>query len=407
MGFFTINKMNILNYIKSIYNSPKLYSYIAYAFLYSGFLLGLYLSLTFGLNTQTKFADLATVFTGTVGLLWSLAGVFFFVYNLQQQKETIELQRQDLRYQRIDLQNQLREMVTANQTARQQQEAIAEQTLNSLFYTVLQNNKKLVEISKDVTTIVKKDIADTLNSYKIFINLKHFNSFSDTEHFPTFKLLRGGNKYDNFKNLMESIVDVIEFIEEKMNGKEMYHKMFFNQLTYNEKYLIGFAFTFGLYDTEKIRTNFNYSKTYKLDSTYYQTENGYFPVLDMKHNNTYTQIKYIGSPNNGYFEFSIYQDILNKEFKLIKVKSILYENNGFSERKVFEFDNSYAITITDGLQIDYVTFLKDFTKENVSVNTDYAVELVFTFSYNAIEYSIASKSTIKFDFWPPPERLNR
>lgn len=399
--------------------TPIIILYAAYAALFIGLGIGVYLIADYNygykdIEFKMKFADLGTLLGGTVGIFWSLGGILFFIYNLQQQKETLTLQREDLNLQRLELAlqreelaNQVKEMKDANETASQQQKAIAEQTLNNLYYNLLENNKKLVEfLNPEFFNGIKNTILTSCEVYKNGLDVKRFNAFDSTEYFPPYYLsYRQPDTTDNVKNFIDNVIDVITFINDYTDKKEFYHRMFFNQLSYTEKYLIGFAFTFKLWGTENIKANFNYAKSYIDNSGSYTYEYGYFPVLRLTiGNQPYISIfSYDGEPNKIKFKFNIFYE-LDKKLFLKKIIYKLSKLSSYSDPKILHFENDFDIEIIDDLEIDSTDLLKDFTVDNVSLNQSYVLSMQFIILYGDISYLIDQSVQIRFKFKSTGER---
>lgn len=402
-------------YTNSIQKTSKTLLHSAYTLLAVGFIIGIYLitDYNFGYRDITykmKFSDLGTMLSGSVGLLWSLAGIFFFIYNLQQQKETLALQREDLNLQREELAlqrqelaNQVNEMKTANKTAAIQQKAIEEQTLNSLLNSLLQNNRKLVDLI-DIKKLKteQEQLEIILKNYSNNLKIKTFYEPTETHNSPLFYI---SIRNLEFRNILHTyfynILDIIVFIDTELkNRAEFYHRMFFNQLSYSEKYLIGFCLKNEVF-SEKINLSFNYMQTFENSQFNFTYTEGFFPVLEINIFDNIlskSEINFNGANHCGYVYVSIWEDY-GQQLNLKKVTS------HFEDLSPNANKDKYALTIEeifddkkikDGENIDIYYFVRTATIDKINYNLKYLLHLHFSFEYNNQIFEVWQKHPIKF-----------
>jgi hypothetical protein len=399
------NNLSKTKKVTSLKHLPNLIYYGAYGFLYLGVLIGIYLVCEYNANKSTMhLSDLGTVFGGTVGAIWSLSGVLFFIYNLQQQKETLFLQKEELRLQRQELKNQVGEMQQANTTASSQQKAIAEQTLNSLFYTLLENNKRVV---RDIELVKLDKLKDELilytEQYKIHLQSKEFFTCETTQNCPTYYIFHKYNDMMNdFKNFIENVVDIIGFVEENIEKKEFYHKMFFNQLSYSEKFLIGFVLNYKLFKTENVKSSFEYSKIFKSSPTFYSPElEDYIPALDIgiyQANEVLLTglIIYKGQSDTKKIQFDILQNLLKKELILKHIQAE-FSFPLLSSNIILNKYGNYETKIDYKKQIPLNEI---FGEINLNPNQTYKICLTFTFNYLSANYKVRHYVEARFPSEP-------
>lgn len=383
---------------KPAINADKLLLATAFIFLIIGFIILIWfvLDYNFGYNDikyKMKLGDLGTILSGTVGLLWSLASVLFFIYNLSQQREALKLQKDELK-------NQIEEMKLANATATIQQKAISDQTSNSLFYKLLQNNTKLFKhISPVLFNEVKNTITQTIKNYKpsvqnrCFIDIREMSDSANSVGYnPPYRFMRKYGTSGVLESYIDNVMDVIEFIESKLNGEEFYHRMFYNQLSYPEKYFIGFVFEFGLFDSSKIKTAFNYSTAYKSSTEYYSFDDGYFPVVNISipTDSFSSYILYKHESGNTPIKFELLEDLLGKKLVFLGV-FIELSSFGPASHGTFSpinFKKKFNMDFDSNFVVDMVDFFENFDFKKLNSISNCYLKMTFVFTYDGIQYSI-------------------
>lgn len=387
-------------------NSSKLLLWLAYFLLILGGIIGIYLWADFNygyinIMYKMKIADFGAILGGTVGSIWALASVVFFVYNLLQQREIISLQKVQLEMQGVELKNQVSEMKHANETAIMQQKAITEQTLNSMFYTLLENNKRVVrDIKLEELDKLKEEIIAYTTLYKNHLEVKLFSSFVETQRCPTYHIFdRHRDKMNDFENFKENVVDIIGFIESNIEKKEFYHKMFFNQLSYPEKFLIGFILNYNLFNTENVKSSFDYSKNFKSSTAFYNPkEENYFPAINAGFYNSKEAnigglaIIYKGKNDDNKLLIVILENLLKEELTLKRIQIDISPPLQSNSNTISKYCN-YEIKIVNNAEILLKEILGDII---ISANNIYKACLTFTFNYLFLDYEVKYYIDIRF-----------
>lgn len=376
--------------------------YLAFILLIAGILTFVYFVWDYN-HAQRNFkngydiTDLGTILTGTVGLFWSLSGILFFAYNLNQQKETILLQQKELKH--------------ANDTASVQQKAISEQTSNNFFFNLLENNKKLISLIEinNINALISH-LKDSARIYLQGLMLNTFDSFKQTNSEPTYTINHTENA-NMITPYIANVIDIISFIDLKLEGDHFFHRMFFNQLSHSEKYLISFCFHKKLFGFEKIIPSFDYSEVYINDNSRYDMihENGevyYFPAMSIvtHHGDATSDFSVTNFLSPGFkMQLFVNDNFLGLPIKLIGVK-IDIENYG----------NTTLTQIHEYLELDqlpkkrryYSYFEVDLDKylKNIllnwdkksAFNTNMTCNLKFTFEYGDDEYDVLHYNRIIF-----------
>lgn len=342
--------------------------------------------------------DLGTTLGGTVGALWSLSSVLFFIYNLRQQREAIALQR-------VDLANNMAEMRAGNLTQQQQQKAMEEQTLNSLLNILLQNNRKLIDFI-DIKKLVfeQAQLETILKNYSHSLKLKTFYEPIETHNSPFFYI---STRNTEFKNILHTyfynVQDIISFIDTELKDRaEFYHKMFFNQLSYSEKYLIGFCLKNEVF-SKRIKTSFNYMHMFENSTSNFTYAEGFFPVLDVDIYDSIlskNEILFNGKNNCGCISILIRDS--DEEPLYLKTATTHFEDLSHDANK-----DKYALTVEEtfgrkeikhGEEIDIYYFIRAATIDKINFNLKYLLHLRLFFEYRGQTFQVWQKHPIKFTF---------
>lgn len=191
-------------------------------------------------ENPVSFSDLATVLAGTSGLLFSLAGIFFFTYTLYQAKKEM------------------------NET----QGLLASQIKESYFHNLLKNHKEMVNAIPDNIPLTNsvfetfnrelgfkekvRIIIDELELYGIAIKNNNFSSFHQTQNNP----VRLYNRYFEVKQVGKSLLHIINFIKREFKNEEHYHTTLQLSLCPEESFLIGLIIKNKLEPFERINSEY-------------------------------------------------------------------------------------------------------------------------------------------------------
>ena len=363
-----------------------------------------------GYIRDLKIAEVAAAIASISGLLATLAGLFFVLDNLILQRKAlnkqnlaIELQRIDIALQRQDIEAQTQEFIESNTHFQKQNETLILQKNDNTFFNLIELNKKLTYdlknenfFSETIDNIIR-DAQEYLREFE----LQYFKSFASTTF--TIRFLTSPYNYEKDVRLefyINNVKEIVYFIHYKLENDSFYHKILYNVLFPEERYIIGMAQKLELFDFYKdsqvVGDPYNYYKHYdSLES--YQIHKGYFPMLKL---DTMARLRDFHKSTIRYNSYG-FKIILLENFKPIQL--ILSEVVAYvSEKDEMDIDKRpegvyYTIEkeLTDYLLFDYSDVIKKIASYNQAAN--YEINFNFVFRYGAREITIGHYEILTAD----------
>ncbi len=190
-------------------------------------------------DKDSTIQDLGTVLDGSVGSIFTLAGIILLLFTIYQTKA---------------------EMVAT-------QNIMAQSLTESTFFNLLKNHKDVIlkdaeQPSSDIERFSSEifTIKNKLKEYIAALERKEFQNFESTAYDP-WSLYHSSV---SLRAVGESLVHIHNFVEKKLKGDNsfFYQRTFYSNLNKDEKYLLGFIIRNEL--DILLQTDFLYSGDYLL-----------------------------------------------------------------------------------------------------------------------------------------------
>jgi len=199
---------------------------------------------------RDDFNEVGDFIGGVSGSLWALAGLFFIYIAFLGQKIEIKYQQKELALNRKELELNRQELEESRKVFKAQAEIMLDQKLDTTFFNLLDNHRKVVNSFKDK----ERHYRDNVTGYD-FIE----NTYSDLSwYLITYSsFLKSKNIYDQritnsnpiesieekqyIKILYNEVLGIVEFILKKIRdeNKEFYLNILYNNLSHAEKFLLS------------------------------------------------------------------------------------------------------------------------------------------------------------------------
>ena len=220
----------------------------------------------FEYDAKSGLADLGTFLSGTVGILITIASVFYLVYNLRIQNESLRLSIQEVELT-VD------ELKTSNLNFLKQKQ-------ENLFFNLLDHHTKLVNnFNIDSLKQLYGNTKNNLMSYKESLVNKEFGWIGTTHNNPQHIYAN----HQEIKPIIENIFHIIKYVEKTLDDRIFYLDTLYNTLSEGERFFVGMLLVNKIIAVE----NFEYKKYanfFENNSRYKNFENdGVFPVLEITH----------------------------------------------------------------------------------------------------------------------------
>jgi len=202
-------------------------------------------------NKASTIQDLGTVLSGSVGALFTLSGIVLLLFTIYQTKA---------------------EMVAT-------QNIMAKQLTESTFFNLLKNHKDVILKDASNKDAFSMEIVQLKNKLKLYIECINRNEFPNVES-TNFGPSGLYNSLHNLRPVAESLVHILNFVEEKLKEESsfFYQRTFYSTLNNEEKYLLGFVVKNELEKT--VSSQFNYCHGYllTLDNPDMELSNLFMPI---------------------------------------------------------------------------------------------------------------------------------
>lgn len=341
-------------------------------------------------TNYAEWNDLMQANLALPAFLASLGGIFFVVDNLKLQRNTllVQIEANNMQYEELKL--QILESKESNEHFKKQNETLLNQQADNTFFNLINLNKEVnYQLAENnFFTDSKNNIIRQYKPYAIGISENSFASLSETIYDPEFYFsTRESEGTTKFRTFATNSKDIIDFIEERLCSQgSFYHKLFYNLLSSQEKFFLGFFVEFELFGL-KNPSSFDYSAYYKTQLEY-TSKFKRFPAL--KADLTTRNCKLVDL-NETDISLNIntinYNPVEPVVLSNVSISVKLQNNDSLVNRKVecsnIELRNSYNISIKDEIQ-----FIKELNKTQT-------LDIVFTWHLKYKEEIFTTNSRIR------------
>ncbi|MBC8754876.1 hypothetical protein H2O64_09355 [Kordia sp. YSTF-M3] len=297
----------------------KIFGWLFVALGFIVFIIGLY----YWILKRDDFNEVGDFVGGVSGSLWALAGLFFIYIAFLGQKIEIKYQQADLKLNREELRE-------SKEVFKAQASIMLDQKLDTTFFNLLDNHRKLVNSFKDRERI-RENITgyDALESIHGSLKwyLKKYSSFLKTRNIFDSDITNSNpideiERYHIIKILYDEVSGIIAFISKKIReeNKEFYFNTLFNNLSTQEKFLLT-AYNINMSNNYKAELDFKGYLKYNFRD--FSKEEKFLTQKNIFLHNCYPKddyeediiIKIVDDNPNDYDEFNLY--LVDKEKKLV------------------------------------------------------------------------------------------